>query len=170
MNKKIFISVFLILFSLNSLCAQNYFIAFFGENLNPISGSVTGHAFIGIGKGIPLTCDIYEDSTEMFGFYPKIQIQGGKSLWAGPVPGQVKNDVRTDINLYFYQKIEFADYIKVHLKMESWKTKQYQLLRSDCISFFIDIASICPNIKIPDRKTYTLPQNYVYQFIQINKN
>lgn len=147
--------------------SQDYFVAFFGEKIN--LNAPVGHAFIGIGKGTPLTCDINGESTEMWGFYPKVKIEGGKSLWFGPVEGEIKNDVRTNTNLYFFKKIEFADYIKIKLKIEEWKKRQYQLIRQDCISFFIDAASLFPDIVLPDRAKYTLPETYVAQFISANK-
>jgi hypothetical protein len=53
--------------------------------------------------------------------------------------------------------------------MEEWKKKQYQVTRQDCISFFIDVASIFPDIKLPNRATFTTPSDYVINFIFINK-
>lgn len=147
--------------------AQDYFVGFFGEKMNLTS--VTGHAFIGIGKGVPLTCDINGDSTEMWGFYPKIKIEGAKSLWSGPVDSKIKNDVRTKTDLYFFKRIEFADYIRVKIKLDEWIKKRYELTKQDCISFFIDVAKLFSDIKIPDRKIYTLPEYFVKEFIAMNK-
>ena len=72
---------------------SDYFVGFFAESTSVLELQI-GHAFIGIGRGIPLTCDLNGEETEMFGFYPKIHIEGGKSFWAGPVDGKIKNDIR----------------------------------------------------------------------------
>jgi len=146
---------------------KDYFIGFFAEKIN-IDGPV-GHAFIGIGKGTPMTCNIDGSETEMYGFYPKAKLDGAKSYWFGPVEGKVKKDVRTRIDQYIFLKIDFADYLKVQLKMEDWKKKQYELGRQDCISFFIDVASLFDEIKLPDRTQYILPDKYVSTFIFLNK-
>ena len=165
--KKLFIFLGIICFT-NSVRAQEYFVAFFGENIN-LPSSPVGHAFIGIGKGTPLTCDINGEETEMWGFYPRVKIEGGKSYWSGPVDAEVKNDVRTHIDQYYSKRISFSDYIKVNLKIEEWKKKQYQVTRQDCISFFIDIATLFTDINLPDRTTFTLPEAYVKKFIELNK-
>lgn len=148
--------------------SKDYFIGFFAERTS-VSDAQIGHAFIGIGKGVPLTCDINGTQTEMFGFYPSVHIEGGKSLWVGPVDGQIKNDVRTQIDNYVFKKIAFADYLKVQLRVEEWKKKKYELTRSDCVSFFQDISSMFPDIVLPDRTKYVTPNTYVAQFIFINK-
>lgn len=147
--------------------AQDYFVGFFGENISV--AAPVGHAFIGIGKGTPMTCDINGNETQMAGFYPTVRIQGGLSYWFGPVDGQIKNDVRSVIDDYVFKRIQFADYIKVQLKIAEWQKKQYQVTRQDCISFFIDVASIFPDIKLPDRSQFTTPSDYVTNFIFINK-
>lgn len=165
--KKIIVTTIFSAFCVTIYC-QEYFIGFFGERPNVANVSVVGHAFIGIGKGTPLTCNIDGTETEMYGFYPQSHIAGGISYWYGPVDGHIVSDVRTQINTYYFKKIEFSDYIKVQLKMEQWKEKQYQLTRQDCISFFIEVASIFSDVKVPDRKTFGLPNDFVNQFIFLN--
>jgi hypothetical protein len=148
--------------------SKDYFIGFFAERTNILETQI-GHAFIGIGKGIPLTCNLDGTETEMFGFYPSVHIEGGKSLWAGPVDGQIKNDARTQIDNYVFKKITFADYLRVKLKIEEWKNKKYEVTRNDCINFFQDVAKLFEEIKLPDRTKYVTPNTYVSQFIFINK-
>ncbi|CAN5753828.1 hypothetical protein BH10BAC3_BH10BAC3_12050 [soil metagenome] len=158
------------LFSINLIFAftQDYFVGFFGERPNIRNASAVGHAFIGIGKGTPLACNVDGTETEIYGFYPDAHLAGGLSYWFGPVDGHIANDVFTTINTYYFKKIDFSDYIKVQLKMSEWKTKQYQLTRQDCISFFIEAASIFPTIKIPNRNTFVLPNDFVNKFIYLN--
>ncbi|PSR52644.1 hypothetical protein AHMF7605_03435 [Adhaeribacter arboris] len=79
------------------------------------------------------------------------------------------NDSRTKIDNYVFKKISFADYIKAKLKIEEWKKKKYELTRQDCISFFIDVASIFPDIVLPDRTKFVTPKKYVSQFLFLNK-
>lgn len=148
--------------------SNDYFVGFFAESTDPIKLQI-GHAFIGIGKGVPLTCNIDGTETQMFGFYPAVHTEGGKSFWAGPVNGKIKDDVRTDINKYAFKKITFADYIKVQFKMEAWKQKQYEVTRKDCISFFEDVAKTFDDIIVPDRTKFVTPEEYVSQFIAVNK-
>jgi hypothetical protein len=165
---KLFKSVlFIFLISTKSVAQTDYFVGFFGEGIG-ISAPV-GHAFIGIGRGIPLTCDLNGSETEMVGFYPKVRIEGGKSILFGPVDSQVKDDVRTTINSYAFKKITFDQYLRAKLKIEQWKTRKYELTRNDCISFFIDVASIFPDTKLPDRTQFVTPDAYVRQFIFLNK-
>lgn len=164
--KKIFCLAAILILS-KYMQAQDYFVGFFGEKMNKTS--ITGHAFIGIGKGVPLTCDVNGDSTEMWGFYPKVQLEGAKSLWFGPVDSKIKSDVRTKTDFYFFKRIEFADYIRVKIKLEEWKNKRYELTKQDCTTFFIDVAKLFADIKIPDRKKFTLPETFVKEFISTNR-
>jgi hypothetical protein len=150
-----------------SQVSKDYFVLFFGENIS--LKAPVGHAFIGIGKGVPLTCDIDGNETEMVGFYPQVRTDGAKSWWFGPVDGAIKSDVKSQFDDYVFKKIEFADYIKIQSKIADWQTKQYEVTRQDCISFFIDVASLFPDIILPDRNTYTTPSDYVTNFIFINK-
>lgn len=152
----------------SSFAQTDYYVCFFGEKIS--SSAIVGHAFIGIGKGTPLTCDIYGEETEMIGFYPKVRTEGGKSLWFGPVDGSIRNDIKTELDSYIFRRIDFANYINIKLRIEQWKNKKYQLTRQDCISFFIDVASLVSNIELPDRSKYTLPDQYVKEFIIKNKN
>jgi hypothetical protein len=155
-----------ILISTLSVKAQDYFVGFFGEET---SSTNIGHAFIGIGKGTPLSCNMDGSETIMFGFYPKVRIEGGKSFWFGPVDATVKNDIKTKISSYVFKKISFVDYVKISAKIEEWKKKKYELTRNDCISFFIDCAKTFPDVIIPDRTKFITPNEYVKQFILINK-
>lgn len=148
--------------------SKDYFIGFFAEKTRIVDLQI-GHAFIGVGKGVPFTCDMNGNETEMFGFYPNVHIEGGKSFWAGPVPGSVKTDVKTTVDNYVFKKIEFSDYIKVKIKMEEWKKKAYQLTKNDCISFFQDVAKLFDDIILPNRTKFITPNEYVPNFIQINK-
>src|SRR5450432_4024026 len=145
----------------------DYFVGFFGERISP--SAPVGHAFIGIGKGVPLTCNIDGTETEMFGFYPTKRIDGAKSFWFGPVPGSIKNDVRSNTDNYVFKKINFSDYIRVQLKMEEWKNKQYEVTRQDCISFFQEVAKLFDDIVLPDRTQFVTPETYVSQFIVLNR-
>lgn len=154
--------------TLEAIVSQDYFLGVFAENMS-ISAPV-GHAFIGIGKGTPLICDINGNTTEVWGFYPKVRIMGGKSIWFGPVDSEVKSDVMTKIDKQSFVKIEFSDYIKVQLKIEEWKKKQYELTRNDCISFLIDICNTLPDrLIVPRRETTDTPDSYVRKLINLNK-
>lgn len=163
-----FILLFFLFVSLKVTAQNDYYVCFFGEKIS-IPASPVGHAFIGIGKGIPLTCDLNGQETEMLGFYPTVRIEGGKSFFFGPVDGSIKNDVKTEINDYCFKKIDFADYLKVKLKIEEWLTKKYQVTRQDCISFFISVGEIFPDVILPDRSKFVTPDDYVRNFIEVNK-
>lgn len=169
MKKKATICIIFLLISTTfSFSQSDYFVGFFGEGIS-VPTSPVGHCFIGIGKGVPLTCDINGSETEMVGFYPTVRVEGGKSFFFGPVDGSVKDDTRTKISSYVFKKISFSDYIKVKLKIEEWKLKKYLVTRNDCISFFIDIASIFSDTQLPDRTKFVTPDQYVRQFIFLNK-
>ncbi|HEX2787611.1 MAG TPA: hypothetical protein VHP32_06865 [Ignavibacteria bacterium] len=143
---------------------QEYYFGVFAEKWD--ASALVGHAFIGIGKGTPLTCDINGNETEIWGFYPKKKVDGAKSYWFGPVDGNIASDVFTKIDRQFFIRIDFSDYLKIQLKVEEWKKKQYQLTRSDCISFLIDVCSTLPDrIKVPTRETTELPDDYVKKLI-----
>ncbi len=164
--RKVFVYLFLVLLT-QTAYAQGYFIAFLAENPNTTG---VGHAFIGIGKGTPLTCDVNGNTTELWGFYPKSRLSGGKSFWAGPVEGKIMSDIRTHADHFTYRRIDFADYLKIQLKVEEWKKKQYRLTKNDCVTFFIDVAGLFPGkISIPDRTKFQTPGSFVSQFINANK-
>jgi hypothetical protein len=167
MKKYLFLSLLFFFFHAQEVAfAQTYFVGFFGSETN--LPTTIGHAFIGIGKGTPMTCNMEAPETEMFGFYPAVRISGGKSLWFGPVDSEVKSDINTKITSYAFKRIDFADYIKVSAKFEEWKKKKYELTRQDCIAFFVDVARLFPNLIVPDREKYILPDQYVKQFIKAN--
>jgi hypothetical protein len=161
------IAVF-ILVSMKGKAQNDYYVCFFGEKVS-IPASPVGHAFIGIGKGTPLTCDLNAQETEMVGFYPSVRVEGGKSFWLGPVDGKIKPDIKTQIDDYSFKKISFADYIKVKLKIDEWLGKKYQVTRQDCISFFIAVGEIFPDVVLPDRSRFVTPDDYVRNFIEVNK-
>lgn len=148
---------------------QEYFFGVFAENINIPSVS-PGHAFIGIGKGTPLVCSTDGSETEAWGFYPRVRVEGGLSKWFGPVLGDVRNDVYTKIDHQHFIKISFSDYIKVQLKINEWKEKQYELTRNDCISFIIDCSKIFEGLLIiPTRTNTDTPESYIKKFIEVNK-
>jgi hypothetical protein len=66
-----------------------------------------------------MTCNVDGTETEMFGFYPQSHIAGGASYWFGPVNGQIVSDVRTQIDSYFFKKIEF---VPAPYKLDSYLT------------------------------------------------
>lgn len=146
---------------------NDYFVGFFAEDIS-VKAPV-GHAFIGIGKGTPLTCNMDGTETEMYGFYPAVRIEGGKSIVFGSVSGKVRNDVSTQIDHFVFKRIDFASYIKVQMKIKEWEKKKYEVTSSDCISFFADIASLFSDIIVPDRNKYGTPSSFVKNFITINK-
>lgn len=149
---------------------KEYFFGVFAENINADSGVPSpGHAFIGIGKGTPLVCSTDGSETEAWGFYPQKKIAGGLSKWFGAVDGEIRNDVYTKIDHQYFIKISFTDYLKVVGKIEEWKEKQYELTRSDCISFVIECCKIFGDAFIvPDRQGTDTPETYIKKFITLN--
>ncbi len=149
---------------------QDYYFGVFAEKWDASASAFVGHAFIGIGKGTPLTCDINGNETEIWGFYPQKKIDGAKSYWFGPVDGKIASDIFTKIDRQFFIRIDFGDYLKIQLKVEEWKKKQYQLTRNDCVSFLIDVCNTLPKrIVVPKRETTDLPDDYVKKIINQNK-
>lgn len=150
--------------------SEEYYFGVFAEKWDASASAFVGHAFIGIGKGTPLTCDIDGNETEIWGFYPQKKIEGAKSYWFGPVDGKIASDIFTKIDRQFFIRIDFPDYLKVQLKVEEWKKKQYQLTRSDCISFLIDVCNtLHEKIIVPKREGNELPDDYVKKLINQNK-
>lgn len=121
-----------------------------------------GHAFISLG---------YEDSEKLmtvndgaWGLYPKESLNGVKSLVIGQVPGKIVDDYLRDTDLILVITVNDEEYEKVISKLNLWSTKNYELLKSDCLSFLIDVANIFSyKLNIPRR---TGLENHPAKFLE----
>ncbi|TXF82341.1 hypothetical protein FUA23_21820 [Neolewinella aurantiaca] len=148
----------------NLYCQNRYFVAFCASNQN------LGHAFISLGYESPERMMTVHDGT--WGMYPKTKIEGVISVFFGSVPGEIRNDFLTNRNQSFHLVVSENEYKKSLEVLNKWKNKDYQLLKSDCLSFIIEVATIFEHqIEIPIRDNFlNLPSYYLSELIRINSN
>jgi len=161
----------------NHIYAQKYFVVLCSKQASLNS---FGHAFVVIGKGDAFTCDIDGGDGEAWGLYARNQsnkecepkgFNALKSFFIGALPGCLFNDINTDISNYYEVKCSFEEYIVVQTIISEWRNKNYELTKSDCLSFLIDVASAFKDrIKLPDRNLFeNLPSKYVQKLIDLNR-
>lgn len=177
--KKITLLTSVCLFILIHASAQkkDYFVVFCGKEA---SYNTLGHAFIMTGKGDPFTCNIDNGDGEAFGLYaadtqnadntckPKA-INAGKSYFVGQLPGCLFNDVYTKVSNYLILRCTYEEYLQVHMEIENWKNKNYELKKQDCLSFVIGVAKLFSSqLSVPARSGF---DNFPNQFIlQLKKS
>ncbi len=170
---KLLCSLILVL-SCSSFLAQDgeYFVAFCSKEAG--SGSLGGHAFVAIGKGVPFTCSTSDKQTEVWGLYAKgssesckpSSISAGASFFVGELPGCLFSDIRTDVNNLMILKCDLGEYLKVLNIIEMWNNKPYQLGKQDCLTFLIETMKLFPEIKVPSRQGL---ENFPNRFLEAAK-
>lgn len=155
----------LIILILNHLASgqSNSYISFCAEN------GIIGHAFISLSQENP-----EKRMTEFhgaWGLYPKGEIQGGKSLFIGEVPGEIRSDLLTKQDKVLTRIVTKEQFSKAKIILGEWRKKNYELLKQDCLSFIIEIANILSNeINIPERVNFeNHPSLYIERLIELNK-
>lgn len=157
---------------------KDYFVVFCGKQA---SYNTLGHAFIMTGKGDPFTCSIDGGDGEVFGLYaadtenkngtckPRLY-NAGKSFFVGQLPGCLFNDVYTKVSNYLVLRCTYEEYLKVHMEIENWKTKGYELKEQDCLSFTIAVAHLFSSqLNIPSRSGLdNFPNQYILQLKKLN--
>lgn len=171
------ISILLLVVTFSFAQKKEYFVVFCGKEA---SYNTLGHAFIMTGKGDPFTCNIDNGDGESFGLYaadgsnqsnsckPKAY-NAGKSFFVGQLPGCLFNDINTKVSNYLVVKCTFEEYLQVHMEIENWKKKNYELKQQDCLSFVMAIANLFSSqLSIPSRSGF---DNFPNQFIlQLKKS
>ena len=156
--------VILLVFSVKvAFCQDSKYINFYAKE------DGVGHAFVSL---------VWEDSKEQmtrlegtWGLYPKRSKDGGKSFFIGEVPGEIRDDIKTQKDLIFSLKVNDVEYSTAIKIINQWKNKNYELLESDCLSFIIQIACIAEKrIVIPKRSGFeNHPARYLTKLINLNK-
>ncbi|GAA0871835.1 hypothetical protein GCM10009117_09810 [Gangjinia marincola] len=145
-----------ILIYCSTFAQDKKFIAFCADS------SGIGHAFISLG---------YEDSQRLmtvnegsWGLYPKESLSGGKSLIMGEVPGKIVDDFLRTTDLILVVTVTDEEYNDATSKLNEWRTRNYELLESDCLTFLIDVANILSSkLDIPKRKGF---ENHPAKFLE----
>lgn len=155
---------------------QEYFIAFVGREA--ANGSRAGHAFVIIGKGTPMTCDVEHGDGEAFGFYPSSSdnpcepgpLPTGKVIILKPVPGCLINDLYTPYSNWVTIRCGFEDYLMVLGVIEEWKKRPYRLGQQDCLSFLMEVAKLFDDrLLIPERAGMDMfPNRFVVRLKELN--
>ncbi len=158
MEKKLKIlltSFFCILLSTigTDVLAQNkYYLVFLATS----EGNV-GHAFVSFG---------YEDMDQQmsvtdgsWGLYPKKD--GDMKSVIGQVPGEIKDDFLNNAEVKLIKSVTKQQYEAALEVLKAWKNKDYELLKSDCVSFVIEVANTI-GLNIPERSGLdNFPWRYV---------
>jgi len=155
---------------------KDYFIAFVGREASV--GSRAGHAFVIIGKGTPMTCDVEHGDGEAFGFYPSSSNNPcepgpqptGKDILLKPVPGCLINDLYTPYSNWVTIRCSFENYLMVLGVIEDWKKRPYRLGQQDCLSFLLEVAHLLDDkLNIPSRSGLeNFPNKFVMRLAEMN--
>jgi hypothetical protein len=154
---------------------RSYFVAFCSKS--PTSSSLSGHAFVALGKGDPFTCSVSNGTTECWGLYAKelgkkgcspSSMPAAASFFIGEVPGCLYSDIRTDVDNVFVLRCNYDQYLKALVLVDKWRNQQYQLLKKDCLAFLIEMAELFKyQLKYPSR---TGLENFPDRYVQKLKN
>jgi len=131
--------------------------------------SGVGHAFITLGREDPVQMMTVHDGS--WGLYPQTSRLGGKSFLIGEVPGKMKDDFLTKRDYNYVLTVSGSEYAEVLEKLNIWRGKNYELLKSDCLSFLIDVANVFKSrIKVPERSGFdNHPAQYLQALIEENQ-
>lgn len=142
--------------------AEKYFIALLADD------GVPGHAFVNFGRESDAQMSSITDGT--FGMYPITKILGGLSVVIGEVPGIIKDDFLTNKDHRLVVEVSALEYQKCLSILQKWRSKNYQLLKSDCLSFVVEIAdAIAAKISVPSRIGFdNFPAEWLKKLIQNN--
>jgi hypothetical protein len=144
--------------------ATKYFIVLLADS------GVPGHAFVSFG----IEDDILQSSiTEgTWGMYPKSNTSGVASFLIGEVPGQIKDDYLRNKDYSLIIEVSGSEYNTCKAILTKWRNKNYQLVKSDCLSFVIEIANVIKNkiTLIPRAGFDNLPAEYLKSLILANKH
>jgi len=160
--KKIVFTLILGFFQLVSLAQDKYFVSFCAD------GGVPGHAFISIGRESPSSSSSISDGT--WGLYPVNSFDAVKSIIIGEVPGQLRDDFLRNRDYTYTIEVTESEYNRVKSTISRWKSKNYELKESDCLSFVMEVANIFSGkINIPSRSGLeNFPAKYLKKLIDAN--
>lgn len=155
---------------------EDHFVAFVGREAG--NGSFAGHAFVIIGQGTPMTCDVEHGDGEAFGFYPSSNNNPcepgpqptGKDILLEPVPGCLINDRFTPYSNWLTIKCSFEEYLLVLGVIGEWKKRPYRLGQQDCLSFLMEVARLFDDrLRLPERAWEDKwPNKYVEELKRLN--
>ena len=151
---------------------DRYFLVFCARDDTATSKSMTGHAFLVLGKddhAAKLSSQI------AFGLYPEKSgaVEMVKSR-LGPVPGkfldEVMNGSLTATTYRLIVEVNSAQYRDaMHIRDQWAKRGEYRLLERDCVSFIESVAKKV-GLKTPERKRFdALPERFVAEMMRINR-
>lgn len=142
---------------------ENYFVVICGDKGFP------GHAFISFGRESDTAGMSISDGA--FGMYPKNSASGIKSAVIGEVPGGLRDDYLRNKDHSLVIKVTQSEYESCLIIRDSWRTKKYELLKNDCLSFVIEIANeLTSYLEMPQRSGFdNLPAEFVSAIILKNK-
>ncbi len=138
--------------------AEKYFIVLLADE------GIPGHAFINFGRESDLQRSSITDGT--FGMYPK----EGIKIKIGEVPGELRDDFLRNSDHKLIVEVNKAEYDNCLGILNKWRSKNYELIKSDCLTFVIEIANaISSKIKVPTRIGFdNLPAEWLKKLIQTN--
>jgi len=130
---------------------------------------IPGHAFISLGREDEELQSSITDGT--WGMYPKDSVSGLESFFIGEVLGVIKDDYLRNKDYSLIIEVSEDEYNDAKAVLEKWRSKNYELLKSDCLSFVIEMANaISDKITIIPRTGFdNLPAEYLKELILENK-
>lgn len=130
---------------------------------------IPGHAFVALGRTDENRKESVNEGT--WGLYPKNQLQGGKSLVLGEVPGEIRDDLFTQSDHKVVIEASNDEFERVQSIIERWKNgTSYELLSKDCVTFLTEVANVFKHkIIIPQRMGIdNLPIEFVKKIELLN--
>lgn len=130
---------------------------------------IPGHAFVSLGRESDELESSVTDGT--WGMYPQNSVSGIESVIIGEVPGVIKDDYFRNKDYSLVVEVSKGKYEVAKTVLEKWRSKDYELLKSDCLSFVIEIANVLKDeiTVIPRTGFDNLPAEYLKKLILENK-
>lgn len=130
---------------------------------------VPGHAFISLGREDDELQSSITDGT--WGMYPQDNVSGLESVIIGEVSGVIKDDYLRNKDYSLVIEVSKDEYENAKTVLKKWRSKSYELLKSDCLSFVIEIANVLKDkiTVIPRTDFDNLPAEYLKKMILENK-
>lgn len=164
MGRKIkLLILFFCITTISGFSQVKYYIVFCAKD------GIPGHAFVSFGK------EDYNQQISItdgsWGLYPNSRLSGAASYIIGEVPGGIANDFLTKIDFRFIKEVDGSTYTSALAIKNDWLNKNDELLKSDCVSFVIEVANKIPGLKLPQRSGLeNLPVLYLQCLIEINRD
>ncbi len=108
-----------------------------------------------------------------FGMYPSFTLVGAGSLFFGPLPGGLKDEIfqksMKKASRRLIVRVDRGQFERAWLVQKDWaETSVYRLVTHDCVTFMSEVATVI-GLDSPTRLRSILPFDFVEELIKRNK-